>query len=84
MLWDVPILFVALFDQSLDDSSALECLFALPLAKFFELGTDQLLTGFFQGVGVPWCLVHRGNESVMIPGQGRSPVCRPQEKFSSR
>ena len=49
MLWDVPILFMALFDQLLDVFLTLESLLALPLVKFFELGTDQLLTGYFWG-----------------------------------
>ena len=50
MLWDtVPILFMVLFDKSRGDLLVLEGLLASPLGKFLELGTDQLLTGYFWG-----------------------------------
>ena len=50
MLRDVPILFRDLFDKLPDDLAVLMHLFALLPGKFLELGTDQLLTGYFQGV----------------------------------
>ena len=49
MLWDVPILFSALFGRSEEDLSVLERLLDSPPAKFLELGTDMLLTGCFRG-----------------------------------
>ena len=49
MLWNVPILFMALFDQLPDDLSALERLLASPPVRLLELGTDELLTGYFWG-----------------------------------
>ena len=51
MLWDaVSILYMDLFDtNSREDLLVLEGLLASPLAKLLELGTDQLLTGYFWG-----------------------------------
>ena len=51
MLWDIPILFLALFGKFMDDLAVLEELLDSPHAKFPELGTDLLLTGYFRGVG---------------------------------
>ena len=82
MMWDVLILSMDLFDKLLEDLVVMERLLALPSGEFLELGMDQLLTGYFLGVGVPWWLVHRGNGSVISPGQGQSPDCSPQEEFS--
>ena len=49
MLWDDPILFMALFFTTSTDVSTLERLLAFPPTKFVELCTDQLLTGFSLG-----------------------------------
>ena len=49
MLWDFPILFMALFDQLPGDLLALERLIVSPPLKFLELSTDQLLAGYYQG-----------------------------------
>ena len=49
MLWDIPILFMALFGKSMEDMNVLEKLLDSPPAKFLELGTDLLLTGYFRG-----------------------------------
>ena len=51
MLWDVPILSMALFGKSSEDMAILEKLLDSPLAKFLELGTDQLFTGYSRGGG---------------------------------
>ena len=53
MLCDVPILLMALFDTAPEDLLTLERLLTSPLAKLLELGMDQLLTGYFGGVGMP-------------------------------
>ena len=49
MLWDVSILFLALFGKSAEDLSVLERLLDSPPVKFLELGTDLLLTGYSGG-----------------------------------
>ena len=53
MLWDIPILFMALFGKSSKDLVVLENLLDSPPAKFLELGTDHLLTDYFRDVWVP-------------------------------
>ena len=49
MLWDILILFMDLFDKLLEDLAVMERLLVLPPGKFLELGTDQLLKGYFRG-----------------------------------
>ena len=49
MLRDVPILFMDLFDEFSLHLLILERLLDSPQTKFFELGTHQLLTGYFRG-----------------------------------
>ena len=57
MLWDVPILFMAFFGKSSKDLVVLENLLVSPPAKFPELGTDQLLTGYSRGGAGPSSLL---------------------------
>ena len=49
MLWDIPILFMALFGKFMEDLNVLKKLLDSPPAQFLELGTDLLLTGYFRG-----------------------------------
>ena len=66
MLWDVSILFMmALFDVTSMDLKTMERSLALPPAKFLELVTDHLLTGYFRGVGIIRRLVHMRNKLGM-------------------
>ena len=51
MLWDVPILFRDLFDTLAGNVAVMERLLALSHTKFLELGTNQLLTGYFVFLG---------------------------------
>ena len=62
MLWDVMILFMALFGNFSKDLVVLENLLDLPPAKFLGLGTDQLLTGYFRGGAVGSSSVLSENE----------------------
>ena len=63
MLWDVPILFSALFGKSVKDLSVLERLLDSPPAKFLGLGADVLLTGCFRG---GW---KKGNTLINLSGE---------------
>ena len=51
MLWDVPILFRDLFDTLAGNVAVMERLLALSHTKFLDLGTNQLLTGYFVFLG---------------------------------
>ena len=68
MLWDVPILFRDLFDKLPGDVAVMEHLLASPPGKFSELKTNQLLTGYFRGVGVHQVETQGRNESVRNNG----------------
>ena len=52
MLWDVRILFRDLFNTSSSNVAVMKRLLVLPPVKFLELEIDQLLMGYFWGVGV--------------------------------
>ena len=65
MFWDVLVLFRDLFHASSANVAIMERLLALPPTKFLELGTNQLLMGYFGGMEVRVHLgVHPGVHPV--------------------